>query len=254
MGRFGEVSERFQCAQEGWLLHKQSGMALVDDRAHVVDIGHVVSRSDHVHGYGPAGGEGAQHSQRLGMHCSAHRDSVAAGGLDGQHHRLRSSGGSIVERGVGDIQAGERADHRLELEDGLEGALRGLRLVRRVRRVELRPPDGAADDGGDETPVHACPEEIVQRTERVVARRQSLHLGDEVLLGEWRRELKDRIAERIRDGGEEISHVGGADHLEHGPAIGVAIGQVGHLRKYEEPLVTDVAGSSGLRSAPKVRA
>jgi hypothetical protein len=50
-------------------------------------------------------------------------DAVAASGLDRQHHRLGGRRRAVVQRGVGDVQAGERADHRLELEDGLEGAL-----------------------------------------------------------------------------------------------------------------------------------
>ena len=66
----------------------------------LVDVGHVVARSDHVHGHRPAGGEGAQHAQRLGMHRAADRDAVAAGGLDGQHHRLGGGGGSVVQEAL----------------------------------------------------------------------------------------------------------------------------------------------------------
>jgi len=59
----------------------------------------------------------------------------------GQVHRFGGGGGFIEERGVGDRQGGEVGDHRLEIEQRLEPALRDLRLVRRVGRVPARVLD-----------------------------------------------------------------------------------------------------------------
>ena len=137
---------------------------------------------------------------------------------------------------------GQRADHRLELEDRLERALRRLGLVRRVGGVELGAADGAAHDGRDEAAVHAGAEEVVEPAERVVARCQALHLGDEVLLAERRGQVHRRVAQRRGDGREQLGHAGCADHLEHCRPIGVAVGQVGHPRKYEEGSGASVAG------------
>src|SRR5437660_87426 len=84
----------------------------------------------------------------------------------------KDGGRAVVHRGVSDVEGGERADHRLELEDRLERALRRLGLVRGVRRVELRPRHRGAHDRGDEAAVDAGAEEGVHLTERTVARRQ----------------------------------------------------------------------------------
>ena len=52
-----------------------------------------------------------------------------------QRHRLGRGGGLVEHRRVGDGHAGEVGDHRLEVEQRLEAALRDLRLVGRVGRV-----------------------------------------------------------------------------------------------------------------------
>ena len=44
----------------------------------------------------------------------------------------------VEQRGVGDVEPGEVADHGLEVEQGFEPALADLRLIRRVRRVPGR--------------------------------------------------------------------------------------------------------------------
>src|SRR2546425_5966064 len=60
--------------------------------------------------------------------------------------RLGGGGGFIEQGGVGDRQGGEVGDHRLEVEQGLEPALRDLRLVRRVRRVPARVLDDRSEE------------------------------------------------------------------------------------------------------------
>ncbi len=53
-------------------------------------------------------------------------------------HRFRRGGGFVEQRRVRELHPREVADHRLEVQERLEAALRDLRLVRRVRRVPRR--------------------------------------------------------------------------------------------------------------------
>ena len=158
------------------------------------------------------------------------RDAVATGRLDGDHHRLGGCGGAVVERGVGDVEPGQRADHRLEFEDGLQGPLRRLGLVRRVRRVELGAGDGAADDRRAEPAVDAGAEEAVVGAQRSVARGEPLELGDQVLLGERRREVDARVAQGGRNRGEQVRVRRRPDRIEHLATFGIGVGEIRHAQ------------------------
>src|SRR6266481_5884313 len=59
------------------------------------------------------------------------------GDADRHHHGLGGARRTVVHRGIRQVHAGEFRDHRLELEDGLQRALRKLRLVRRIRSQEF---------------------------------------------------------------------------------------------------------------------
>ena len=59
-----------------------------------------------------------------------------------QRHRLGDRGALVEQGGVGGGQAGQVADDGLEVEQGLEPALRDLGLVRRVGGVPARGPRG----------------------------------------------------------------------------------------------------------------
>ena len=72
---------------------------------------------------------------------------IGAGEAAGHRHRLGGGGRLVEQRGVGDREPGQLADHGLEVEQRLQPALADLRLVRGVRGV----PGGvlehvAADD------------------------------------------------------------------------------------------------------------
>ena len=84
----------------------------------------------------------------------------------GHEHRLGHGAAAVVKAGVGDVQAGELADERLELEERLQAALAGLGLVGRVGGVELAAAGDGIDDGGNEVVVAAAAEEA----DRVVRR------------------------------------------------------------------------------------
>ena len=102
-------------------------------------------------------GAALQHRQRLREHAIRHQEHPAVGRLlrrDAvqQRHRLAGRGGFVEQRRVGHRQPGEVGDHRLEVQERLEAALRDLGLVRRVGRVPARvleqaPADHARRDG-----------------------------------------------------------------------------------------------------------
>jgi hypothetical protein len=60
------------------------------------------------------------------------------------HHMHRLGGGRrlVQQRGIRDLESGQIAHHRLEVQEGFEATLRDLGLVRRVRRV----PTGVLQD------------------------------------------------------------------------------------------------------------
>jgi hypothetical protein len=76
---------------------------------------------------------GLYHLTVAGVEAGGDRHFGFAFGLAGGHQGgLGDGGGTVVDGGVGDAQSGKLGDHRLELEDRLEGALADLRLVRGV--------------------------------------------------------------------------------------------------------------------------
>ena len=88
-------------------------------------------------------------SMRLREHVVGHEEAVAlAAGRRAmaQRHRLGGGGRLVQHRRVGDRHAGQVADHRLEVDQRLEPALRDLGLVRRVRGVPGRVLEHVAQD------------------------------------------------------------------------------------------------------------
>ena len=84
------------------------------------------------------------------------RAAVAARDPAGQGHRLGRGRGLVEQRRVGDVEPGQVADHRLEVQQRLEAALGDLRLVGRVRGVPGRVLQHVpADDRGRDRAVVA---------------------------------------------------------------------------------------------------
>ncbi len=113
---------------------------------------------------GPAKGlgTGAHHRERLGMHLLVDEERlrlhlrVALG----QCHRFRRGGRFIEQRGVGDVEPGEVADHGLEVEQRFQPALADLRLIGRVGRVPGRVlQDVALDHRRQDRPRIALPDQ-----------------------------------------------------------------------------------------------
>ncbi len=121
-------------------------------------------------------GAGAQHRQRLRMHfrIDEERFCLRVRGALGQRHRFRRGGRFIEQRGVGDVEPAEIADHGLEIEQRFQPALADFRLIRRIGGVpggvfqdvalDHRRQDGAGIALAD------------QRGEDLVLRRELAHM------------------------------------------------------------------------------
>ena len=101
-----------------------------------------------------------QHFAVLRVHAARHHRSVPSGHARRHHHRLGRGGRAVVHGGVRHLHAGQLADHGLKFEDGLQGALRHLRLVRRVGGEELAARDQRVDQHRAVVVVRAGAQEI----------------------------------------------------------------------------------------------
>ena len=72
---------------------------------------------------------------------------LPTGDAVGHHHRLGTRGGAVIERGVGDLHAGQQRHLGLELEQILQGPLRHLGLVWGVGGQEFAALDQMIDRG-----------------------------------------------------------------------------------------------------------
>ena len=82
-------------------------------------------------------GIGGHHFAVLGMNGRGDHGLVPPGDAHGHHDGFGCAGRAVVHAGVGHVHAGQLGDHGLELEDGLQRALRDLGLVGRVAGEKL---------------------------------------------------------------------------------------------------------------------
>ena len=178
------------------------------------------------------GGVGADDLAVLGVDGAGDDGGVAAGDADGHHDGFGGAGGAVVHAGVGNLHAGELADHGLELEHGLEGALGDFGLVGGVAGEEFAALDEGIDDDGLVVLVDAGAEEAGVAVGVLVG--VGAETVDDFGFAVLARDVEVAgDAELGGDGGEEV--VDGADagrdfmrwHL-HGGAVGRAFGQVAH--------------------------
>ena len=119
---------------------------------------------------------GGEHVPRERMHRIGNQHAVAPRQAAGHERRFGQGGGAVVHRRVGNVHPRQFADEALELVDGLEGALRHLRLVGRVRGQKLAAAHQMADGAGHEVAVGASAEEARVVIEVLVTRRQAAQL------------------------------------------------------------------------------
>ena len=86
-------------------------------------------------------------------------DVAAAGEAAGHESGLGEGGRTVVHPGVGDVHAGEMADHGLEVVASLQRALADLGLVWGVGGIELAAARHMVDHAGDVVVVGARTEE-----------------------------------------------------------------------------------------------
>ena len=124
---------------------------------------------------------------------------------------------AVVEGGVGDVHAGQLADHRLVLVDRPQRALARLGLVGRVRGEELAAEEHVIDHARDVVVVGAAPEERHVAIGVGVPLGEAPEVGDQVALGEGGGDGRSRPS-RAFDGIRSISastslDADGAQHL-----------------------------------------
>ncbi len=137
-----------------------------------------------------------------------------------KRHRLGGGGCFVQHRGVRNRHSGEVANHRLEIDERLEPALRNLRLIRRVRGVPRGIfEDVAHDDAGRMRAVVALSDHRVQHPV----------LGGDGLQSRERLELRHRRGKRQRrrtadgSGNDRVHQCRArplAEHGEHRRLIG----------------------------------
>ncbi len=203
--RRAEVAHRTRCAR---ILQQRA------DHFGLVELGQGIA--DHQR---PAqrGCARAHHRERLRMHLLVDEEHLR---LDlrvalGERHRFRCRGCLVEQRGVGDVESGEVADHGLEVEQRFETTLADLRLIRRVRRVPGRVlQDVTLDHRGQDGAGIALAD---QRREGLVLRGELAHMRERLGLAQRAAEIQRcLLADRRR---QRLVHqrleARGADRLQH---------------------------------------
>ena len=138
-------------------------------------------------------------------------------------HRFGNGAGTVVDRGVAYVHAGQHADEALELEDRLERALPELGLVRRIGGQKLLSLDQRVDVGGHEVRVAAGTEEAQHTAIRRVGRCELLEMIDELDLRHRSFERQaPRKSRRRRDCCEQLLDIGHTNRCQHGLPIGMS--------------------------------
>ena len=108
---------------------------------------------------------GTHHFPVFGVHGSGHEDAGSVGNAYRHGYRFGRPCGSLIHGGVGNIHAGQLADHGLKFKNGLQRSLGNLRLVGSVGGEEFAPLHQRIDNdrtvvtigaGAEKTGVAGC--------------------------------------------------------------------------------------------------
>ena len=189
----------------------------------------------------PADRTAADDIQRLRVARFGDEELRAAAGavdplrLDARQHRHRLGGGGrlVQQRGVRDFHPRQIADHRLEVEERFQAALRNLRLIRGVRRVPAGVLENVAENHTRRDAVVIA--ETEKRSEQLVARGRAPQFAEELVLalaaGQVQRLLEaDARRDRLVDQRVERR---GADGAQHGVAFVRVGSDVAGLERFE---------------------
>ena len=182
------------------------------------------------------GGASLDDVDRLRMARGGDEERAVRGGVAllqavAHHHRLGRGGALVEHRGVGDLEAGEIGDERLEIEQRFEPALRNFRLIRRVGGIPARVfEDVALDDTGDEGVVIAEPDAVA---ENLILVRERAQFGERGAFAGGGRQVERAAADRGRQGVvdqrvdrrivEQLQNLGGVRGVRAGVAAGESV-------------------------------
>ena len=223
VGGRGQRLEVLDRAEEVRLRHDDGADVLVELR----QLGEAMLewRLDDVHL--PAVGERPQRLTRVRVHAARDHEPAAPVGQLGDVAGGGDRARALVDRRVGDRQAGQLADRGLVLEHRLQTALRDLGLVGRVGRQELRAARDRVDQCRHVVVVHARAQERDLVLGARVARGERAELIVDLLLGQPGVE-RQRVAEQQTGGNvaEQVLDPLNPDRGEHLGAVGVGGGGV----------------------------
>ena len=225
-----------QVAEEVRVLHHDGGGGGVD---RLPQFGGIEMATGRRNGHERHAEAGQVRGERLSVFgVQAFRDdhlALAVGDVDRHQHRLGHGRAALVEAGVGDVHAGQLADERLVLVKGLQAALAGLGLVRRVGRVKLAAGTDRVHHGRNEVVVGAAAEETDVLPGRLVLATQGGDVLREFDLPQGGRDVQRSVQAGLgRDRGEQFLHARGPDGLQHGLFVVGRVQNVWHGRVFLE--------------------
>jgi len=172
---------------------------------------------------------GGEDFAMLGMDGGGDDSMGAAGDARGHHDGFGGAGRAVVHAGVGDVHAGEFADHGLELEDGLQGPLRDFGLIRGVTGEEFAALDQGINDDRAIVTIAACAEKAGV-TDCVLCTGLA-EVIDDLALGHLARNVEVALqAVFLRNYGKEIVDGACTDLVEHINAFGGRFGKITHIQ------------------------
>ena len=183
-------------------------------------------------------GVGAHDAENLLGHGGGDEHAVllACGGYH-HHHDLGGSGGAVVHRGVGALQAVELGDHALVLEDVLEGTLGDFGLVGGVGGVELAALEQVGDGGRGVVVVDAA---ACEDAEGLVLAAELVEVATELNLAHCRGNVVFAVEYHLGgDVGVEFVDALEAYALKHVADVSLGMGYefVGHLVRAAFPVI-----------------
>ncbi len=178
---------------------------------------------------------GAQGLDHARVHRVGDQDAGARTGAR-QVHGLHERGGAVIQGGVRDLERGELAHERLELEQRLQHPLRQLRLVGRVGGLELRAPRQGPHDARDVVVVGAGTREAHELLDVAVARREAGQILEDLGLGDPIAQAERPVqTHRCGDRGEQVVDRSRPDAPEHRADVLVGVGGEAHRRSVYGP-------------------
>ncbi len=155
----------------GEIAHMPVGARILEDRAEdLAGIHRVGIADDHLDAQRRGAGLDHRDVLRMAVAVDEERRRLRLGDPLRHGHRLGAGGGLVEQRGIGDLEPGQVADHGLEVQQRLEPALADLGLVGRIGGVPGRVlEDVALDRRRRDRAVIALPDQRGQHP--VLARR-----------------------------------------------------------------------------------